>query len=229
MARILILDNENHYLGNVSASLRRAGIEVFEAECVPSALERARSERPDILVAAEHFSGLDIIDLLEIKRSEHSLSEIGTVVVSPSKERKLECFRLGCDDFITLPADDAELFFRICALLRRIGSKGVRGQFQDISIMDLVQMLAAARRTGRLAVECGQNGGALYFGEGQVCHATFGSDVGEEAFLQILRASQKGGSFVFAVEEIKHVETTIEKRTDHLLLGLANALDEEAA
>ncbi len=227
MASILILDNADQQLQNVSGSLRRAGIEVLEAHCVPSALEAAREKRPDILVSAEHFSGLDIVDLLEIKGGEQALADIGTVVVSPSRERKLECFRLGCDDFITLPAEDAELFFRICALLRRLGSKGVRGKFQDISILDLVQMLTAARRTGRLSVECREASGALFFHEGQVVHATFAKDIGEEAFLKILRAAHKGGSFVFAAEEIQNVEKSIDKRTDHLLLGLANILDEE--
>ncbi len=229
MARILILDNEQQQLSSVGASLRRAGIEVLDAECVASALESARDNRPDILVCADTFEHLDVVDLLEIKRAEISLSEIGTVIVSPSSERKLECFRLGCDDFVTLPVEDAELFFRICALLRRIGSKGVRGQFQDISILDLIQMLSAAQRTGRLSVECAETAGALYFRDGQICHAVFGNDKGEDAFLKLLRASQRGGSFVFAAENNLTVEKTIDKRTDHLLLGVANILDEESA
>ena len=227
MARILIVDNEEQQLSRVTASLRRAGIEVNEAECVCSALEVVREQRPDLVVSAEHFPALDVLDFLEIKRGEPAMNEMAMVVVSPSRARKLECFKLGCDDFITLPVEDAELFFRICALLRRIGSKGVRGQFADISILDLVQMLVASRRDGRLSVEFSQGAGGLYFKDGHVFHATIGKDVGEEAFLTILRASQKGGSFVFIAEESTGIEKTIEKRTDHLLLGLANILDEQ--
>lgn len=226
MARILVVDNEAQYLSSVTGSLRRAGIDVQEASCIFSALEQIGSDRPDIVVSAEHFAGLDVLDLLELKRAEPKLADIGMVVVSPSRTRKLECFKLGCDDFITLPAEDAELFFRICALLRRLGNKGVRGKFADISILDLVQMLIASRRDGRLSTDFSNGSGALYFKDGQVYHAELGREVGEEAFLAILRASQKGGSFAFSVDDTLPAEKTIDKRTDHLLLGLANILDE---
>src|SRR5262249_20826840 len=151
--------------------------------------------------------------LLEIKRSEPALNDIGVAIIGAHGESKLDCFKLGCDEFITLPVDESEIFFRISALLRRIGGKGVRGSFKEISVMDLIQMLLGAQRSGRLAVEFRTGSGAMFFKEGQVFHATLGKSQGESAFLAILRASQKGGSFAFSVEDCGAVHKTIDKRT----------------
>jgi DNA-binding response OmpR family regulator len=227
MAKILIINDSSQQLKAVAASLRRAGIEVLEASCIPGGLETARSGDPDLIVSIEGFPDLDVLDLLEIKRHEQAMNDIGVVIVSGSAVHKLECFKLGCDDFITLPAEDAELFFRICALLRRIGSKGVRGSFADISILDLIQMLVAARRSGRLSLEFREANAQLLFQDGQVCHAVFGQALGEEAFLSILKKAQHGGTFTFSAEDAGTYEKSIDKRTDHLLLALANLLDEE--
>ncbi|MFN8389536.1 MAG: DUF4388 domain-containing protein [Bdellovibrionota bacterium] len=229
MAKILIVENELGHLATVTASLRRAGVEVLEARCIAGALETAREQEPDIIVTADSFADLDCVDLLELKSTEPVMSEMGVVVVSESSERKLDCFKVGCDDFVSLPVDEAELFFRICALLRRIGAKGVRGSFDDISILDLIQMLVAARRNGRLAVEFRDANGTMFFRDGHVFHATLGAESGEEAFLTILRKAQHTGTFVFSAEDCGDVPNTIEKRTDHLLLALANMLDEGTA
>lgn len=227
MTKILLLDNQERPLAAITQNLRNAGIEVLESSCVASALETARSKNVDLLLATEQASGLDVIDLLEIRKSENSLHDLAIIIASRSGALKLECFRLGCDDFINLPADEAEIFFRICGLLRRSGGKGVRGNFGDIGILDLVQMLVAARRDGVLSVEAAGKSGALYFHEGHVVHASLGTVEGEDAFLALLRASQKNGTFIFLSESTAQMKKTIDKRTDHLLLGFANQLDEE--
>jgi CheY-like chemotaxis protein len=170
---------------------------------------------------------LDVLDLLEIRKSEDSLRNTATLILAQTAKDKLECFKLGCDDFVPLPADDTELFFRICSLLRRSATKGVRGNFGEIGILDLVQMLVAAHRDGVLSIEGSDSAGSLYFSEGHVVHASFGKETGEEAFLSILRAAQKAGTFIFLSENTSQVKKTIDKRTDHLLLGFANQLDEE--
>ena len=85
-----------------------------------------------------------------------------------------------------------------------------------------------ARRDGRLEIE-GENNvvGTLYLKEGQVIHAICGKELGEDAFLTMLRRTRGSGFFVFTAEIFENIEPTILKRTDHLLLGLANRIDEE--
>ena len=227
MSRILIVDNHDRFLAGLTQTLRKVGMEVIEAPCVVSGLEIAKRQTPDLLVSAEEFNGLDVIDLLECRKVDSVIADIPTLVISPNARRKLECFKLGCDDFITLPADDAEIFFRICAILRRVTSRGLSGQFSDVTLVDLIQMLTSAKRNGVLEVEFSNTSGVLYFKEGQLCHAVVGDSIGEDALLDAIRFSGRGGTFSFLVTETGDTEVTIQKRTDHLLLFLASSLDEE--
>lgn len=227
MSRILIIDNHDRFLAGLTQTLRKVGMEVIEAPCVVSGLEIAKRQTPDLLVSAEEFNGLDVIDLLECRKVDSTISDIPTLVISPNPRRKLECFKLGCDDFITLPADDAEIFFRICAILRRVTSRGLSGQFSDVTLVDLIQMLTSAKRNGVLEVEFSNTSGVLYFKEGQLCNAVVGDSIGEDALLDAIRISTKGGTFSFLVTDTNDTEVTIQKRTDHLLLFLASSLDEE--
>lgn len=227
MSRILVVDNHDRFLAGLTQTLKKVGMEVIEAPCIVSGLELAKKHTPDLLVSAEEFNGLDVIDLLECRKVDSLITDIPALVISPSARRKLECFKLGCDDFITLPADDAEIFFRICAILRRVSSRGLSGQFSDVSLVDLIQMLTSAKRSGVLEVEFTNTSGVLYFREGQLCHAVIGDGIGEDALLDSIRLSMRGGTFSFTVTDMADVETTITKRTDHLLLFLANTLDEE--
>ena len=229
MSKVLLLDNQQGHLVRLQEQLVRAGIQVVSGNCVVSALEQAHTEIVDLIVSVEKLYGLDALDLLEIKGEQKELSDIPVVVVSASGRRKLECFKLGCDDFIQLPCDEPELLFRICAVLRRTMKTGLTGSFEHVTFVDLVQMLVAARRDGKLEVEAENLAGVLHLKEGQVIHAVCDKKEGEEAFLAMLRATRGLGVFSFTNESVDSIEPTIHKRTDHLLLGLANRIDEEDA
>ena len=227
MSRVLLLDNKQAHLNRLEQQLTRADIECSRADCVVSALESAHSGNLDLIVSLDKLDGFDVIDLLEIKDSQTELADLPVLVLSTSGKRKLDCFRLGCDDFIQLPVDEPELIFRVCAVLRRTMKTGLSGSFQHVTFADLIQMLMAARRGGRLDIEGDNFTGQVFLQEGQVVHASCGKTVGEEAFLQLMRGTQGSGAFMFAADFGEKFERTIAKRTDHLLLGLANRLDEE--
>lgn len=227
MSKVLLVDNKHGHLLRLHQQLVAAGIEVVTSECVASALEQAHEGILDLIVCVEKIEGLDVFDMLMIKTEQRDLADIPVVVVSTSGRRKLECFKLGCDEFIQLPVDEPELIFRICAVLRRTMKTGLSGSFEHVTFVDLVQMLVAARRDGRLEIEGEEITGSLFLKEGQVMHAVCGKQEGEDAFLTMLRGTRGSGFFVFTNEIIEGIEPTILKRTDHLLLGLANKIDEE--
>ena len=228
MSKVLLVDSRQGHLARLSQQLGKAGIEVVKADCVASCLEKAHEGILDLIVSVERLSGLDVLDLLAIKKDTRDLADIPVVVVSASGQRKLECFKLGCDDFIQLPVDEPELIFRICAVLRRSLKSGLSGSFEHVTLVDLVQMLVAARHDGKLEIEAENTSGQLYLREGQVVHAVSEKEIGEEAFLRLLQATRGSGFFVFINGIFDSVDASIEKRTDHLLLGLANRIDEES-
>lgn len=227
MSRIVTIDGKPAYLTGIIDDLLYSGMEVSQAQCVASALEMSRESLPDLILVFEKLQGLDALDLLELKHAEPVLAHIPVTVVGTSSRRKLDCFRRGCDDFLELPADEPEIIFRICSHLRRSGNRELSGRFESISLVDLVQMLVATRQDGRLQIEVKELDGEMRFREGQVVFASFAKFEGERAFLELLRSTRSGGSFGFSAHLGSAPVDNIEKRTDHLLLSLANQIDEE--
>ena len=170
---------------------------------------------------------MTVVDLLNIKRAEPRLADIPVIVSAPQSSVAADCYRAGCDDFILLPFQLNDLVHKVRAVLRRTHAKGVSGNFSHINILDFIQMLMNACRDGQLDIDCGSVCGTLYFSFGQIVSAICEHSVGEDAFLQLLRMAQKGGEFNFIANINELVEKNITQRTDHLLLGLANVLDEE--
>ncbi len=228
MSRLLLVDNEQCGLEPLVESLGEAGFCVSKAECAISALEALRAEKFDLVLCTEELPGLDACDLLELRRSEPALCQTPLIVIATSAKNKLPAFKLGCDDFIMLPIERTEMLFRICAVLRRESKHGLCGDFSSVSIFDLIQMLIAARSSGTLEIDCGETA-VFCFREGEVYHAHFRNFLGEEAFLEVLRQVKAGGSFVYSSWLKDGLAQNIHRRTDHLLISLANTLDEQGA
>jgi CRP-like cAMP-binding protein len=74
-------------------------------------------------------------------------------------------------------------------------SSGMVGQFDDISVVELCQMINANLKTGRLKLEFGTTRACIDFREGEIIHAEFNGSTGPDAFFQILGRSE--GRFKF--------------------------------
>jgi len=210
--------------------LQRAAIKVRVADGIISGFISAKKDQPQLVLAAGDAARFTSGEMLEARKRVNAVKDIPFIILDPQNEERLECFRMGCDDFIHIPFDETEVFLRICSLLRRYGgnSGGLRGSFSEINSFDLIQLLITARRTGVLTIELDKDKILLYFKDGQVFHAESRNTNGEGAFVEAMRFSNKNkeATFVFSVDVPSSVPTTVEKRTDHLLLSCAQAMDE---
>ncbi len=91
------------------------------------------------------------------------------------------------------------------------------------SLVDLFQLLASAKRSGRLAVEHPTGMARVYFDQGQVVHADFGEIVGEEAVYALF--ADERGHFEFRIG-MTASQTTISRSTENLVLEAMRRLDE---
>lgn len=234
MAKVTVIDSDNVRRERLVFSLESSGHQAEGLDCAISALESARENRPDIILCSDTLPGLSPIDLLEMRLDSAFLSDLPIMVFGNSPHRKQDFFKAGCEDFIVLPADEGEISLRIGALLKRAKQGGVSGSFAHIGIFDLIQLFMGARQTGLLEVDSDDLKAMLVIEAGQVGHCSIegkDSEDGEACFIDILRASQSGGDFTFTRIEAEDIpeaysESNISKRTDHLLLGIANILDE---
>jgi len=107
---------------------------------------------------------------------------------------------------------------------RRAGARGVSGSLQEMSLPDVIQILANGRKSGRLEVSNGTLHGEMMFQDGSIHDATFGDLQGAEAVYGILRLTE--GDFALEPDS-SPVTDVIGIPTHHLLLEAMRRLDEE--
>lgn len=123
-ATILVVDDETAVLELVTAYLAREGYDVLTARDGPSALELARSRRPDVVILDIMLPGLDGIQVLGRLRDEQDPYVI--LLTARSEETdKLVGLAVGADDYVTKPFSPRELAARVKAALRRLQPEDV--------------------------------------------------------------------------------------------------------
>lgn len=98
----------------------------------------------------------------------------------------------------------------------------LRGKLQSISLVDVLQLLHANRKTGELLVSHGRQNGVLYVQNGEVVHAETAKAQGEPAAFDILQWDQ--GGFEFITTQVK-AAPTIRRTVPDLLMEAARTAD----
>lgn len=98
----------------------------------------------------------------------------------------------------------------------------LRGKLQSISLVDVLQLLHANRKTGELLVTHGKQNGVLYVQNGEVVHAQTAKAQGEPAAFDILEWDQ--GGFEFVTTAVK-VAPSIRRSVPDLLMEAARTSD----
>ena len=120
-ARVLVADDEPHLLRLVKFRLEREGYEVLTAVDGESALDMARSERPDLCVLDGMMPKRSGFDVLRELRSDDRCSGMKVIMLTArAQDRDVDVgFSLGADDYITKPFSPQELRVRIGAHLSK--------------------------------------------------------------------------------------------------------------
>ena len=139
----------------------------------------------------------------------------------------------AADDYIAKPFFLKEATRRIKRTVDRIAlekmaktapSDGVvRGNLAQMNVIDLMQSLEMGRKSCQLKLNNAGEKCEVFFVEGQVKHATYGSLLGDEAVFKVLRWT--GGNFELNFEGKTGQETT-KLNTQGLLMEGLRLLDE---
>jgi hypothetical protein len=98
----------------------------------------------------------------------------------------------------------------------------LRGKLQSISLVDVLQLLHANRKTGELLVTRGKHNGVLYVLNGEVIHAETAKAQGESAAFDILEWDQ--GGFEFITTPVQ-AAASIKRSVPDLLMEAARTTD----
>jgi two-component system, OmpR family, alkaline phosphatase synthesis response regulator PhoP len=118
MKTILVVDDEAKIVQLARDYLEHAGFVVRVAADGKTALEHARSDRPDLIVLD---LGLPDIDGLDVTRTLRRDGNIPIIMLTARSEEtdKLVGLELGADDYIVKPFSPKELVARVRTVLRR--------------------------------------------------------------------------------------------------------------
>ena len=133
--RILIADDEPDLRRMLTAYLKAEGFEPSVAADGPQALERMRTEAPDLVVLDVGMPGIDGFEVLQRIRADSDVPVIMLTARSEEVDRVVG-LTVGADDYVTKPFSPRELAARIKAVLRRGRRPGEEEvlRFQGLSI-----------------------------------------------------------------------------------------------
>ena len=117
--RILVVDDEIYIVHILDFSLGMEGYEVLTALDGEQALEKARAEKPDLIVLDIMMPKLDGYEVCKAIKSDPETRQIPVILLS-AKGRNVDQklgFDVGADDYITKPFSPRKLVERINQLL----------------------------------------------------------------------------------------------------------------
>lgn len=124
-ATILVVDDEPPILDLIASYLRADGFAVHTALDGPTALTKARTTRPDLIVLDVMLPGMDG---MEVCRRIQQEFDVYVLMLTARAEEidKIVGLSVGADDYMTKPFSPRELVVRVKAILRRSRTLGPR-------------------------------------------------------------------------------------------------------
>ena len=231
--KILLVDDNPMVLGMLKQTLSPLA-EVATACDAADALLKAVDDTPDLLISDYRMPGMDGRQLLEKLKSRPATAGI-VVILMASKSDISERLSIheAAEDYLEKPFFLKEATQRIKRVIDRIAleklakaapSDGIlRGSLSQMNVVDLVQSLEMGRKSCSLTMTNADDKCEMYFSQGQVKHAAYGSITGEEAVFKVLRWTD--GNFQVDFDGKTTLQTTT-LNTQGLLMEGLRLLDE---
>lgn len=200
--KILIADPDVEAVRSLSKALRQKGYQVHYAPDGSRALEVAVLRHPDLTLFDEACKLLDARTFTNILRTNPRTEDIPVVLTTAAYDAdKVRGLR---DGYLKKPFNLDEVLSRIDHIFRKHDAardlKGeareIEGTLTQLSIVDLLQILAMNKRTGRVNLERGSDRGEIWVGEGRPLNAKVGVAEGEKALFRLLAWTEGSFSFV---------------------------------
>jgi DNA-binding response OmpR family regulator len=142
--RILVVEDEDAIRETLRYNLAREGYAVIEAGTGTEGLNKARTERPDLILLDVMLPELSGLEVCRILRQETS-TPILMLTAKGTEVDKVVGLQLGADDYVTKPFSFNELLARVTALLRRSEMSGRPSGAPEVDEFDGFRIDRAAR------------------------------------------------------------------------------------
>lgn len=227
---VLLVDADPEESTVLELRLLESGYDVQVARSPESALPTLQGH-VDMVLCDTEFQGATGFALLERAKS------IGGGKVPPwvfvtrdgRRESVSRAFELGASDYVIKPVPGDVLVAKIRRLIEGATSsraaRGVNGSLAEMTMPDIVQVLAQSRKSGQLKIRSGNDVGEIHFDAGLIVNAMWGKLRGEDAFYAMCGLAE--GDFALD-PSFKPSARVIQASADALLLEGMRRLDEGA-
>ncbi len=119
-ARVLVVDDIFPNVKLLEAKLKREYFDVITAGSGQEALEKVKTETPDIILLDVMMPEMDGYEVCRRLKSDPETAHIPVVMVTAltENEDRVKGLDLGADDFLSKPVNDVALFSRVRSLVR---------------------------------------------------------------------------------------------------------------
>ncbi|MDA8233466.1 MAG: response regulator transcription factor [Clostridia bacterium] len=141
MAKILVVDDEQHIVELVKFNLEKEGYQVVCAHDGATAIKKFQEENPDLMVLDIMLPEMDGLEVCRRLRSLPNGSDVPVIMLTAKGEEvdKVLGLEIGADDYMTKPFSPRELVARVKARLRRLVKEEKQsGDGQVLTYGDLV-------------------------------------------------------------------------------------------
>jgi len=234
--KLLVVDDNPMVLGMLRQALTPIAT-ISTANDGADALLRLIDEPFDLVVADYQMTGLDGRQLVEKLRSRQNTARIPVILLAAKTDiaEKLKVIESSVEDFIEKPFFIRDATARIKRVIDKIalekmakeaptaGDGVLRGSLAQMNVIDLLQSLELGHKTCLLTLTNEGDRCEMYFSDGQINHAAYGSLKGDEAAYKVL--SWSGGNFQIDFNGHSDQQTTT-RSTQGLLMEGLRLLDE---
>ena len=195
--RILVVDTEADQLTLLELRLGSMGFAVSSAYNGEHGIEKAKETQPSLIITEANLPDMTGFEMIEKIKADPDIGDTPFLFISKRDDSASinKGFQLGAEDYIIKPIRVEILGAKINTMMGRLKAEkktapaaaaGVSGSLSEMGIPDIVQILGAGRKTGRITLQ--DNGKSCYVDmeDGQVVNASVDDLKGEEAFYQIL-------------------------------------------
>lgn len=109
----------------VSSNLKNAGYSIIKAQDGASALNKARSSMPMLIVLDIMLPGMSGLEVCKLLKGDQLTSQIPIIMLTAKAEEvdRILGLELGADDYITKPFSPRELVLRVKSIVRRVAGQ----------------------------------------------------------------------------------------------------------
>jgi two-component system alkaline phosphatase synthesis response regulator PhoP len=137
VSKILIVEDEPDMVLGLKDNFEFEGYEVLTAADGQGGLERARTQKPDLIILDIMLPKLSGLEVCKSLRGEGFEGPIIMLTARGQEIDKVVGLELGADDYVTKPFSIRELLARVRAILRRTDGarkKLARYRFSDVEL-----------------------------------------------------------------------------------------------